>query len=242
MFQAVVSSPSYTTEPPRSLESYRVIWVRVPGGDPDNTNVWLGLGLLVWSVCFIPFTGDHPVPVRLYLCSYYLIFTGFDSHPSPCKEVETSPLMREMEVSTSAESSASHSTPDPPPLILTARAPSLMFVIMFLCSQLLGSACSEVPGEHCFDLGARWARNWSEDHLQVLCVPWWQASQCLRGSPGPLCLCCRRWHYTSAEDCVPGSGLPNLEEAWLSYSLGNIWCLEIPVEGIRSLRTTTMNV
>ena len=47
MFQAVVSSPSYTTEPPRSLESYRVIWVRVPGGDPDNTNVRLGLGLLV---------------------------------------------------------------------------------------------------------------------------------------------------------------------------------------------------
>lgn len=55
-----------------------------------------------------------------------------------------------------------------------------------------------------------------------------------------LCVCCRRWRQVPLLSCFPE--LPRLEEAWLSCSLGNTHCLQIPVEGTGSLGTTRMNV
>lgn len=147
--------------------------------------MWLGLGLWARSAYFRLFTGNHSVTVRSYLCSDRLIFIYSDNHI--LFEGSRNLSFDEWE-STSAESCVSHSKPDPP-LILTLQAPSVMSINLFLCSQLLGSACSEVPRECRFDLGARRAWNWSEDHLQVPCVPWQQTSKRATQSPGPPLLC-----------------------------------------------------
>lgn len=60
-------------------------------------------------------------------------------------------------------------------------------------------------------------------------------------SPGPPHLFAVDAGTDTSAGLFPGAELSSLEEVWLSCSLGNTWCIQMPIERIGSLGTTMVN-